>query len=788
MKHIKSLFLVLLAPLFLGLTSCSDENSEKVLEPTITLTAGEASGSSLTFSIETTNATKACWVVVPAENGAPAIEDVLSKGSPIAVNKKETITAPGLNPNTEYIIAGAVIGEKEELKKLNSITMTTGEKGFTLQLQVTISDIEHDEAAYVVTATEQDSPYFFNVVEESKIADKSEDQLYQEFIQKYAELAGEENMSIFEYLEDQDLIFWGNQEGRFTDLTPSTKYVAVAFGFDENNARTSEFVNAPFETIALEYPLELEIVLGEPTPNSVPITVNVNDENLTYVIQAVYTEQIAEFSNDEIFEGYMGSWAESAAQYEMDLYEFLGAAGLLMKGSIQGEFPGLKSDTDYTIIAWGVDEECEQISEVERIDFSTPPTPQTGLTFDLKVEDITENSAHLIVTPSDLSETFVWLCQPMQDPNWTAESIMNDYVNQWGGFLNSGMGLSSGIQDYVSKSLIPNTDYYFIAFGYNGGITSEPIMLTFRTLAGADESEFDCEFTVTQLDAHNVKLKVTPNYNSIFYMFGAVADGELDIEQTKAWVEEDIALGYEEFLIYNPGYSLADFVNMVTYNGESYGSLTDLEEQTSYTVFAFPVTTEGLTTDHHIIIESFFTTPAYVVSDAWMTNEYHKVFDGDEVTERGLFDGADCTGRGIMTMAFDASDDAVQIFHYIAEGDATSTDEYSDEYLWNNLNWIELEGGIENNPYGFYLIDWSYTYTIMTVAKDANGHFGVVDRTLVTPRKANVSPIEELVAMLNASSAPRRYCVAPDEMTSLATPQLNLGKEVPVITRPGLAR
>ena len=146
-----------------------------------------------------------------------------------------------------------------------------------------------------------------------------------------------------------------------------------------------------------------------------------------------------------------------------------------------------------------------------------------------------------------------------------------------------------------------------------------------------------------------------------------------------------------------------------------------------------------------------------------MTNEFHKVFDGTESQNAGLFGGAETAGLAIYTASIEASSDAYKLYHTAVDGDYTDAEEYPNEWLWKNATWNEIEGGIENNPYLFYSGYWSSTYTIMTYATDAAGYRGVVDRTLVTIKKENISPIEELIAIIESMSSPARYCVAPEE-------------------------
>lgn len=785
MKQVKFLILAFVMPILFGLTACNPE--EEIKQPTVSITAGNITSTSLTFTVKSENATQAAWLIVPATEAAPTAEDVLANGRALSANQEETITAPNLEPNTAYTIAAAVVGQKNTDKAINSITMTTAEAaGFSLQLQITLDEITHNSASFVVTTTDQEADYYLTVVPAAEIEGKDDDTVFRGIIANAEAAATEAGLSIFEWMDAEGLIFRGNQENEFTDLTPETAYVVMAFGINADNVRTSEIVREGFETLEHIYPLVIEVEMGEPTANTAPVKVTVNDNNLAYYITAVNAAAVADMTDDEIFETYMADWGMYAEEYSMSIYELLLQSNMLYKGGIEGNFTQLLAETEYTTIAFGLGSDDTRISEMVRVDFKTRAVEQTGLTFTFDVTNVTETSAHVVVTPSDMSAKFIWLCQPMNDPNWTAETIMNDYVNQWQGFLNSGWGTYTGVQDY-NVSLMAGTTYYLIAWGYDGGITSEPQMITFETKAGADISEFDCEFEVIELDAHNVNLAVTPNFNSIYYLFGATPDDQVDMEGLMSEIEIMIEDAYLQSVAFNPQTTIADVVDQMCYNGYSRGVISDLTEMTSYSVFAIPVGTDGKCASNYKLIEGFFTTPAFRIADATLTNEVHKIFDGDESEREGLFNGAETSGRAILTASFEASSDAYKLFYSIPEGDITDVEEYPDEYLWKNATWIEIEGGLEANPYAYCLTDWSYTYTIISYATDAAGYRGVVDRTLVTVKKENISPIEELIEMIEASSAPARYCVAPEE-TAPAYQFTPAQENVSVKTIKGLAR
>ena len=123
---IKNLLLALLAlPLFF--VACDNDNPQvdELLDPTVEVTAGEATENSLTFTVASTEAEKVAYLVVEGAE-APTASEVLANGTSIEVNKSVALTATDLKAETEYTIVAAAQNVKAVVKATASMTTAKG--------------------------------------------------------------------------------------------------------------------------------------------------------------------------------------------------------------------------------------------------------------------------------------------------------------------------------------------------------------------------------------------------------------------------------------------------------------------------------------------------------------------------------------------------------------------------------------------------------------------------------------------------------------------------------------
>jgi hypothetical protein len=147
---IKNLLLALLA-LPLLFVACDNDNPQvdELLDPTVAVTAGEATENSLTFTVTSTDAEKVAYLVVEGAE-APTASEVLANGTSIEVNKSVSLTATDLKAETEYTIVAAAQNTKAVVKATAS--MTTAKGGETPGPDPKPEpDVEEFVAKYIVT-------------------------------------------------------------------------------------------------------------------------------------------------------------------------------------------------------------------------------------------------------------------------------------------------------------------------------------------------------------------------------------------------------------------------------------------------------------------------------------------------------------------------------------------------------------------------------------------------------------------------------------------------------------
>lgn len=140
----------------LALTSCDDgpENPPIPPEtvPTVTLSAGEATEASITFTVASKDADKCAYRVLPTADDAPDAAAVLTSGTAVPANESKRVEVAGLSENTSYTVyAAASVGER--VGELKTVTMTT-KKGQAPE-EVTIIELERAQDAFYYTDDEE---------------------------------------------------------------------------------------------------------------------------------------------------------------------------------------------------------------------------------------------------------------------------------------------------------------------------------------------------------------------------------------------------------------------------------------------------------------------------------------------------------------------------------------------------------------------------------------------------------------------------------------------------------
>lgn len=151
----KKLSLLLLAALGFGLVGCetTDPNDGKQeLQPTIALEKGVEDVNAVSFTLTTTNATEARYMVVADADEAPALETIMAEGVAVELDAegKAEVKAEGLEAETSYKVVAAV-KNVTKLAGSNTLYVTTTAAA-ELQLEVEIVQITHNSMNFRVNS------------------------------------------------------------------------------------------------------------------------------------------------------------------------------------------------------------------------------------------------------------------------------------------------------------------------------------------------------------------------------------------------------------------------------------------------------------------------------------------------------------------------------------------------------------------------------------------------------------------------------------------------------------
>ena len=146
---------LLLSALALGFVGCTEEPKEEVkpeATPTIALEKGLEDVDTVSFTIATTNATEARYMVLADADEAPALEAIMAEGVAVELDAdgRAEVTAEGLEAETSYKVVAAA-KNRTKLAGSNTLYVTTKAQA-EVQLEVEIVQVTHETMNFRVNS------------------------------------------------------------------------------------------------------------------------------------------------------------------------------------------------------------------------------------------------------------------------------------------------------------------------------------------------------------------------------------------------------------------------------------------------------------------------------------------------------------------------------------------------------------------------------------------------------------------------------------------------------------
>ena len=271
----------------------------------------------------------------------------------------------------------------------------------------------------------------------------------------------------------------------FSGLNFDTEYYVLVFGVDDKCEASTELTKVAFKTLAVEKSDCTFEVATEVVNNSVTISVVPSDKELYWYLctmpKSNYDYYVTDENGYQMSEGYFYEYF-----FQQDINALRGAGytdqqiidALIHSGDVQLQASGLNEYTEYYILVAGLIMDSEGIvicTDIAKHSYTTEAAAKSAMTFEIEVWDVKQMEASFSITPSNNNDKYCALVAPW-DGVTEAQDMMLSLVEQWGGWMEVMADDKGYIEHSGAKAMkLPaaDTDYYIIAFGYDGGITTD---------------------------------------------------------------------------------------------------------------------------------------------------------------------------------------------------------------------------------------------------------------------------------------------------------------------------
>lgn len=561
MKYIKKLFLLIL-PLALAFVSCEKDANETPVIKAVALDIPKEAG---TYTLDYSISGASSSAVADASVDVDWIYDIK--------------TAPGTVSFTADLNVGyertanmtlSFKGADNLVVKINQASVFNG------VFKIDVTNVTPYSAHVTYTPTGYDGGYIFFVMNKSAVMDSflSEEgleELYKSDIEYIQEIADNNGLSLEETLKRLPQVYTvggGVTEMDYTDLNINTDYIAYCYGLSLDGKRLSDFSMTEFSTKIQETSsIKFQAEFSDITTSTAHIKVTPSNETEYYFWTYVSEIDYKSLSLDEIL-------AHTLANIKDNVDQGYPITSFLNKGVSESTAEELWADTNYYIVAWGMDASGNPTTKPQDVgSFKTVANAIVDdCTFKIDILDVKQEEIKLRVTPSN-PETmyYVALIDESKCVGYSDYQMAQRVVNMenrrfyykeypegttWADLTNTGTKEIYGNKD-LAWNFLPNHLYQIYVFGVDmkGNITTAVARVDQRT-AEAVESNLTVNVNLVKSTWNYATIEFTPSNDDEYYLpflmltedtkYYRKADGSFDEEMLMADIEEQ----YEDEILY----------------------------------------------------------------------------------------------------------------------------------------------------------------------------------------------------------------------------------------------
>ena len=625
---------------------------------------------------------------------------------------------------------------------------------------VDITATTRGSVTFSVTPSDPTIDYIYVVWEKEEVdAYRKDEYLVADIFTKLEGVAMKEGKLLGEYLPE--IMLYGDTENiKVTGLSMDTDHYVIVFGVEytiDGYVASTELVKQEFKTP--------DVVMSDATfdistrvvYNNVTFTVLPSDKEILYYIctmpKSYYDGYVGEG------EGQMSQGAFYRDYFQKDINNMLQAGytgeqvimALIHDGDLEIGAQGLNANTEYVYLLSGLTMDEDGIvitTDIFYGEYTTGDPEPSDMYFDIQIVDVQQMSVAYRITPSKKDQTYCALVQPWDGVS-TKEEVLQQILDEWEarGWMST-MATNKGVIDCSAKpKKLPaaGMDYYIIAFGYSGGVTTDVYMETFRTPEGGSIEDVQFNVKASSITPYSFTINITTNDPTIYFLASACLKEEYN--EAKFIEEENAAFDYylTESQAFNSLYTVAETLDQYYFNGDSVLNASGLQPNTEYMVYVHAL---DIKTGH---VAKCFTFDAVArTTTVGAVNPTIKVvgyYSGDD--EAGSVFGVPevTAGKAIAVVTYENYEKAAELYSFVINGDGNDFSdllEFPDATMWQLTSGFKWGLCPLDAPYSFYVIDWSNECFALAYAVDKDGMTGRMARKSLLATAENKGDIKDL--------------------------------------------
>ena len=223
------------------------------------------------------------------------------------------------------------------------------------------------------------------------------------------------------------------------------------------------------------------------------------DLSMEYLLVAAQTESLEGYVDlNAYIEDMKSEFSIYAEMTGLSLKEILTMFGYVVQGSLENViFPTVAPDMQYTVLACGINENCDLITPVSQLDVTTlPATTPIDNQISVNVTNITSRSAAIGITTTT-PDAYALALFETAGLEGASDAEIEDYLIQ--GVAEGSVNYLSGdlsSEEGVFEGMSPETSYTVVVMGVAGDVaTTDLIKKEFTTSeAGKSDVAFSLEY------------------------------------------------------------------------------------------------------------------------------------------------------------------------------------------------------------------------------------------------------------------------------------------------------